>query len=214
MQSGTPGFGMSFRTLAEAEAVGMQLDQKAEAGDDIAKLRALSPVALLDLQQEVGDPAAERGQATWLRITVDGKVLPDAPDRSDRAPRAQAGDHRGRQSRVRSRQRRYRSARARGGLVPRPGRGGARCLSRGDRASIRGAGICAATAERCRVPTARPTASPTFWPRTAGRCGSTSSTSARTAGSRGMPTRSASCSAGSQLAAGGCRCRTIGRRWR
>lgn len=81
LQSGTPGFGMSFRTLAEAEAVGMQLDQKAGAGGDIARLRALSPVALLDLQQEVADPAAERGQATWLRITVDGKVLPDTPDR-------------------------------------------------------------------------------------------------------------------------------------
>ncbi len=63
LQSGTPGFGMSFRTLAEAEAVGMQLDQKAGAGGDIARLRALSPVALLDLQQEVADPAAERGQS-------------------------------------------------------------------------------------------------------------------------------------------------------
>lgn len=81
MQSGTPGFGMSYRSLAEAEAVGMQFDAKAEAGGDIAKLRALSPVALLDLQQEVSDPAAEGGRATWLRITVDGKVLPEAPDR-------------------------------------------------------------------------------------------------------------------------------------
>lgn len=81
LQSGTPGFGMSYRTLAEAEAVGMQLDQKADAGGDLARLRALSPVALLDLQQEVSDPAAERGRSTWLRITVDGKVLPEAPDR-------------------------------------------------------------------------------------------------------------------------------------
>jgi para-nitrobenzyl esterase len=81
LQSGTPGFGMSFRTLAEAEAVGMLLDQKAEAGGDLDSLRALSPVALLDLQQEVSDPAAERGQATFLRITIDGKVLPEAPDR-------------------------------------------------------------------------------------------------------------------------------------
>jgi para-nitrobenzyl esterase len=81
LQSGTPGFGMSFRTLAEAEAVGMQLDKAADAGGNIARLRSLSPVALLDLQQEVGDPAAEDGRSTWLRITVDGKVLPDAPDR-------------------------------------------------------------------------------------------------------------------------------------
>ena len=81
LQSGTPGFGMSYRSLVEAEAVGMQLDAKAEADGNIAKLRALSPVALLDLQQEVADPQAERGQATWLRITIDGKVLPEAPDR-------------------------------------------------------------------------------------------------------------------------------------
>jgi len=33
------------------------------------------------LQQDVADPAADRGSATWLRITIDGKVLPDAPDR-------------------------------------------------------------------------------------------------------------------------------------
>lgn len=81
LQSGTPGFGMSYRTLAEAEAVGMQLDRAADAGGDVTKLRALSPVALLDLQQDVADPAAELGRSTWLRITVDGKVLPDAPDR-------------------------------------------------------------------------------------------------------------------------------------
>ncbi len=81
LQSGTPGFGMSYRSLPEAEAVGSQLDRLADAGGDIAKLRALSPVALLDLQQEVADPAAEGGRSTWLRITVDGKVLPEAPDR-------------------------------------------------------------------------------------------------------------------------------------
>ncbi len=81
LQSGTPGFGMSWRTLAEAEALGLQLDGKTDAGGDLAKLRALSPVALLDLQQDVADPKAEQGRSTWLRITVDGMVLPDAPDR-------------------------------------------------------------------------------------------------------------------------------------
>jgi len=81
LQSGTPGFGMSYRTLGEAEAVGLQLDRKADTHGDIARLRALSPVALLDLQQDVADPAAENGRSTWLRITVDGKVLPEAPDR-------------------------------------------------------------------------------------------------------------------------------------
>ena len=81
LQSGTPGFGMSFRTLGEAEAVGLQLDKAAEVNGDVATLRALPPERLLQLQQEVSDPAAERGQATWLRITIDGKVLPETPDR-------------------------------------------------------------------------------------------------------------------------------------
>jgi len=81
LQSGTPGFGMSFRTLADAEKIGLDLDKRAKAGGDLEKLRGLSPVALLDLQQEISDPAAEQGRSTWLRITVDGKVLPDTPDR-------------------------------------------------------------------------------------------------------------------------------------
>ena len=81
LQSGTPGFGMTFRMLAEAEAVGLQLDRLAEADGDLTRLRALSPVALLDLQQQLADPAAEGGRSTWLRITIDGRVLPEAPDR-------------------------------------------------------------------------------------------------------------------------------------
>jgi para-nitrobenzyl esterase len=81
LQSGTPGFGMSFRTLDEAEAVGLQFDKAAGANGDLSRLRALPPERLLQLQQQVSDPAAERGQATWLRITIDGKVLPETPDR-------------------------------------------------------------------------------------------------------------------------------------
>ncbi|HYD25186.1 MAG TPA: carboxylesterase family protein [Croceibacterium sp.] len=86
LQSGTPGFGMSFRPLAEAEALGRQLDEAAGSGGDISRLRALSPVALLTLQERtIADPQAEGGRSSWLRTTVDGLVLPDAPDRLLRA---------------------------------------------------------------------------------------------------------------------------------
>ena len=82
LQSGTPGFGMSFRPLAEAEELGRQLDRAAGSEGDLARLRALSPVALLTLQEnQIADPLAEGGRSSWLRTTVDGKVLPDTPDR-------------------------------------------------------------------------------------------------------------------------------------
>src|SRR5690606_11705831 len=48
LQSGTPGFGMSFRTLDEAEAVGLQFDKAAGANGDLATLRALPPERLLE----------------------------------------------------------------------------------------------------------------------------------------------------------------------
>jgi para-nitrobenzyl esterase len=80
LESGTPGFGMTFRPLAEAEKLGTELAEKADAKGDLRKLRQLSPVALLTLQEKLHDPLAQHGEANWLRITVDGKVLPRAPD--------------------------------------------------------------------------------------------------------------------------------------
>lgn len=80
MQSGTPGFGQSFRSLEEGFKLGDQLDELAQSGGDVDRLRALSPVALLALQEKLTDPAASSG-TPWLRATIDGKVLPDAPDR-------------------------------------------------------------------------------------------------------------------------------------
>lgn len=81
MQSGTPGFGLSYRTLEEAETIGVQLDEKVGAEGDLAALRALSPVALFALEDELTDPAAHGNAMVFLRTTIDGKVLPDAPDR-------------------------------------------------------------------------------------------------------------------------------------
>jgi para-nitrobenzyl esterase len=80
LESGTPGFGMTFRPLAEAEKLGAELAEKADATGDLAKLRRLSPVALLTLQEQLHDPLAQHGEANWLRTTIDGKVLPRAPD--------------------------------------------------------------------------------------------------------------------------------------
>jgi para-nitrobenzyl esterase len=80
LESGTPGFGMTFRPLAEAERLGTELAEKADARGDLAALRRLSPVALLTLQEQLQDPLAEHGRSAWLRTTIDGKVLPRAPD--------------------------------------------------------------------------------------------------------------------------------------
>jgi para-nitrobenzyl esterase len=80
MQSGTPGFGMSYRSLADAEKLGEVFASGAQAAGDLAKLRAMSPAALLTLQQQFGEAATRGGSFIFLRTTIDGKVLPDAPD--------------------------------------------------------------------------------------------------------------------------------------
>lgn len=80
MQSGTPGFGLPFRTLAEGEALGLQFGEKADVGGDLGRLRALSPVALFAIEDELLEPVHDNAMI-FLHTTVDGKVLPDAPDR-------------------------------------------------------------------------------------------------------------------------------------
>jgi para-nitrobenzyl esterase len=80
LESGTPGFGMTFRPLAEAEKLGTELADMAGAKGDLAALRRVSAVALLTLQEQLHDPLAEHGRSNWLRTTIDGKVLPRAPD--------------------------------------------------------------------------------------------------------------------------------------
>ena len=81
MQSGTPGFGMRFRSHDDALKIGDQLDEISGSGGDIDTLRALSPVALFEMQSKLQDPVAKGNDFLFLRTTVDGKVLPDAPDR-------------------------------------------------------------------------------------------------------------------------------------
>jgi para-nitrobenzyl esterase len=81
LKSGTPGFGMPYRTLADAEKLGAVFSKSAEAEHDLAKLRACSPVALLTLQEKYGEPATRGASFVFLRTTIDGRVLPDAPDK-------------------------------------------------------------------------------------------------------------------------------------
>jgi para-nitrobenzyl esterase len=80
LQSGTPGFGMPYRTLADAEKLGVDFATSAAAEHDLAKLRATSPVALLTLQEKWGEPATQGASFMFLRTTIDGRVLPEAPD--------------------------------------------------------------------------------------------------------------------------------------
>ncbi len=72
LQSGTPGFGQSFRTLAEAEAVGAQFGS-------VAALRGMSAQEILDATPAYEE--ASGGAITpFLRTVIDGRVFPTAPD--------------------------------------------------------------------------------------------------------------------------------------
>jgi len=75
MESGTPGFGLPFRSLRQAEKIGDQ------AGRDIAALRRASAADLLKLDRKLHDDALEADDYLWLRITVDGHMLPRSPER-------------------------------------------------------------------------------------------------------------------------------------
>ena len=80
MQSGTPGFGLSFRTLAEGERLGDQLDALLEAGGDIARLRQASVPALLAADLRLHDETLEANDYMWIRATIDGAMIPKSPE--------------------------------------------------------------------------------------------------------------------------------------
>ena len=79
MESGTPGFGMPFRSLADAERIGDQADALLGAGDDLAKLRSMSVPALLAVDLKLHDDALESDTMVWLRTMIDGKLFPRSP---------------------------------------------------------------------------------------------------------------------------------------
>jgi para-nitrobenzyl esterase len=82
MESGTPGFGVPFRSLADAERLGDQADAVLGSGGDIEKMRTMSVPALLAADLKLHDDALESDAMVWLRTTVDGKVFAADPRRS------------------------------------------------------------------------------------------------------------------------------------
>jgi para-nitrobenzyl esterase len=79
MESGTPGFGLPFRSLEEAHRIGDQADALLGSGGDIGKLRQMSVPALLAVDKQLHDDPLEADDYLWLRTVVDGAVLPDNP---------------------------------------------------------------------------------------------------------------------------------------
>jgi para-nitrobenzyl esterase len=76
-QSGTAGFGLPPRTLAQNEALGEDLGRAAGA-HDLAGLRAVSGPALLDAAEGLKPPITDDG-FVWLQAVVDGAVIREAP---------------------------------------------------------------------------------------------------------------------------------------
>ena len=81
MESGTPGFGLGFRSRADAERIGDQLDGLLGTGGDLRKLRAAPAAAVLAADAKLHDPGAPDDSFIWLHITVDGKAIPADPRR-------------------------------------------------------------------------------------------------------------------------------------
>ena len=79
LESGTPGFGLPFRSLSEGERIGDQADALLGTGGDVARLRAVSVPALLAADRQLHDDALEADDYLWLRTTIDGAVLPRSP---------------------------------------------------------------------------------------------------------------------------------------
>ena len=79
MESGTPGFGMPFRSLAEAERIGEQAGRLLGTGGRLVKLRQAPAAALLAADLKLHDPGAPYDSFIWLRTTVDGKAIPADP---------------------------------------------------------------------------------------------------------------------------------------
>ena len=76
-QSGTAGFGLPPRSLAQNEALGQALGRALGAGD-MAALRAASGPAVLDAAEGLKPPIADDG-FVWLQAVVDGTVIRETP---------------------------------------------------------------------------------------------------------------------------------------
>jgi para-nitrobenzyl esterase len=80
-ESGTAGFGVAPRSLAENERVGALIATTAglPATATAAQLRALPVAAILTAQDAVDVPDLDDDSFIWLQAIIDGRVLTDTP---------------------------------------------------------------------------------------------------------------------------------------
>ncbi|ESQ75540.1 carboxylesterase/lipase family protein [Asticcacaulis sp. AC402] len=83
-QSGPPQFGLPARSLAQNEAIGVELARRysmnaPESAAALADLRR-QPAMALQIQADQIPPPVEDASFIWLQAIVDGKVLPRAPE--------------------------------------------------------------------------------------------------------------------------------------
>jgi para-nitrobenzyl esterase len=68
-----------YRSLADAEKLGTKFAEMADA-NSVDELRAVSAVAIVELQQQLDEPESGGMGLAWARVTIDGKTIPDAPE--------------------------------------------------------------------------------------------------------------------------------------
>jgi para-nitrobenzyl esterase len=79
MQSGTPGFGLPFRSLGQAFEIADQAEALLDTNGSLAALRSLPVAELLGADGVLHDASLTGDDLLWLKITVDGAVLPESP---------------------------------------------------------------------------------------------------------------------------------------
>ncbi len=80
-QSGTPGFGVPPRTLAQNERLGAAIVARAgvRSPATAADIRAMPVSAILEAQEQVAVPNLDDPSFIWLQAIVDGRVLRETP---------------------------------------------------------------------------------------------------------------------------------------
>jgi para-nitrobenzyl esterase len=83
-ESGTPGFGLPPRTLAENEALGETIAVAAGAPPQTSarQLRAIPAQALIEASEAADVPGLDDDSFIWLQAVVDGEVLTETPEAS------------------------------------------------------------------------------------------------------------------------------------
>ncbi|HET6168015.1 MAG TPA: carboxylesterase family protein [Marmoricola sp.] len=79
MESGTPGLGLPFRPLEQAERLGDQADALLGTHGDLAAMRRAPTASLLRVDGRLHDDALVSDGFLWSRITIDGSVFTTSP---------------------------------------------------------------------------------------------------------------------------------------